>query len=944
MDAGQGRGAALARLETFYHKVPVMLHSVDAAGRLLSVNARWLATLGYGEGEVLGRNLGDFLTPDSRQAFREALARIVAAPGHMEVNYRMVARDGRILDVLISGTGECDAAGRFVRTISAVTDVTERRRAEAALAAGEDLLRMAFEGASEGLCIVAVDGRFLRVNEAVSRFFGLPRERLLTMCVGDLTHPEDRGISPRLIALALAGKREHFRYETRYVHASGREIWGRVSARLARDAEGGPLYFICHLLDVTESRRLAEERALHTRTLEALLRLGRMREASLEELGAYALSQALSLTGSQAGICALYDAGKGGFSLLAADPAALAAFGLPAGAAALSLDAVGLFGAQWETLKPVVDNVAAGPEMAGAAGRKRRSLVVPVADGPGLRLLLAVVDKPEAYGEADVGRLSLLGEGVLGHVKDRRREADLERARREAEAASQAKSGFLANMSHEIRTPLSGIIGLAQMTLGQAPRQDLREHLEMILDSSRSLLGIVNDILDFSKIEAGKMEFSPVDFDLREAFDRALKPFHFSARQKGLKLSLRLEPALPEVVHGDPDRIAQVVRNLVGNALKFTDRGEVAVTVRLERPGDPLLMTCSVRDTGIGIPEARQGELFQVFSQLETPRARLYGGTGLGLAISRRLVEMMGGTIGLTSRAGEGSDFRFTVSLRPALEAAPDREGRDKPATVGSFAGLRLLLAEDNQVNRLFLKHFLAEAGCDVRLAGSGGEALAVLGLEPVDMVLMDIQMPEMDGLEATRRIRGGAVGEAARGLPIVALTAYSMKGDRERFLSAGLDDYVSKPVDVEELFLVMRRVLERTGRGATAVAASRPEPMDMAYYEKRGKSEFAREICRLFLEESPAVAVALEMAAGAGNCRAAGDQAHALLGMAVPLRARGLAENARRLQAAALADDVAACRQGAAKVLEDLSELQRAVRELLAGREPGGPPPAGPS
>ena len=249
----------------------------------------------------------------------------------------------------------------------------------------------------------------------------------------------------------------------------------------------------------------------------------------------------------------------------------------------------------------------------------------------------------------------------------------------------------------------------------------------------------------------------------------------------------------------------QVVRNLVGNALKFTEQGEVALAFRLLRPGDPMLVECTVHDTGIGIPEDRLPELFQIFNQLESSRTKRFGGTGLGLAISRRLVEMMGGAITVESQAGQGSSFTFTVSLRPAQEASLEGVSQSVVLQPGGFAGLRVLLAEDNQVNRLFLKHFLAEAGCTVRLAGSGGEVLALLAQEAADLVLMDIQMPEMDGAEATRRIRKGEVGQSLRGVPVVALTAYSMKGDRERFLSAGLDDYVSKPVDVDELFMVMK-------------------------------------------------------------------------------------------------------------------------------------------
>jgi len=934
LSGGDGRANALERLETLYEKAPVMLHSIDGTGRLLSANARWLETLGYDASEVIGRYVGDFFTKASRTALEAVLPRFFQVGRLTDMPYQLVARDGRVLDVLLSSVGEFDAAGRFVRSLAAMEDITERRQAEEALAASEELFRMAFEGANEGLCIIAVNGVFLQVNEALCRFFGYTADELLAMTVNDLAHQDDRAVSPHHISRALSGEREKFRFEKRYRHASGRTIWGRISARLVRDAAGVPLYFISHVLDVTENRRSSEQLSLHMKTLEALLRLGRMREDGLPELGAYAMSRAVALTGSRSGVFALYDPARDTIRLLAAQQRALAVFGLPSDAGTFDAKEVELFARAWQSQHPVIANdppVSLAPEASFREQTPRgRYLVVPVSGDVQSRLLVAVVDKDEPYDDADVHRMSLLGEGVLAHVKDRRRELDLERARRQAEAASQAKSGFLANMSHEIRTPLSGIIGLTQMTLSQAPRPEVRESLEMILDSSRSLLGIVNDILDFSKIEAGKMEFSPVDFDLREALDRTMKPFQFSSRQKGLKLSVRIASDVPEVLNGDPDRIMQVVRNLVGNALKFTDQGQVAVEFRLLRPGDPLLVECSVRDTGIGIPEDRLPELFQVFTQLESSRTKRFGGTGLGLAISRRLVEMMGGTIGVESRPNHGSTFSFTVSLRPARGELRDQTRLENVSSSGGFAGLRVLLAEDNQVNRLFLKHFLVEAGCEVRLAGSGGEVLAILAQGPADLVLMDIQMPEMDGTEATRRIRDGEAGEAARGLPVVALTAYSMKGDRERFLSAGLDDYVSKPVDVDELFMVMRRVLERPGGGEETGTPRSESPMDMAYYEDRGKSSFAREISRMFLEESPAVAATIEAAFREGNWAAAGDAAHTLLGMAVPLRARGLTEGARRLQEAGLAGDADGCREACRLVQGELDRVQSAIRDLL--------------
>ena len=803
------RPTVLERLGELYEKAPIMLHSIDGSGRLLSVNACWRETLGYTNDELLGRHIGDFFTDASRQEILDELPRFFRYGRVENKSHRMLAKDGRMLDVQLSSVGEYDKDGQFVRSLAAIKDVTAERR-------------------------------------------------------------------------------------------------------------------------------VAEQTRLHAETLESLLRLGRMRQDGLPDIARYVLGRAVALTGSEDGFVLMHDHDDDAFRLIAHDPASLASCGMVRPAEVFSSEAAGSWAEAHRTGKPFIANDYAAPH----AGKKglppghcplRRFMVVPILDGGETQLLVAVANKTEDYDEADIRRVSLLGEGVLGHIKDRLREEALERARSQAESASAAKSGFLANMSHEIRTPLSGIIGLTQMTLSIGPRPEIRENLELILDSSRALLGIVNDILDFSKIEAGKMEFLPVDFDLREVLDRTMKPFLFSFRQKGLGLSVRIAPGMPEIVHGDPDRLMQVVRNLVGNALKFTEQGEVSVEIRLARPGDPMLLECCVRDTGIGIPEERHGELFQLFTQLEPSRCKRHGGTGLGLAISRRLVEMMGGTIDVTSRVGEGSLFTFTVSLRPAQNDGDSCFGRaESPKPEGGFAGLRVLLAEDNQVNRLFLRHFLLEAGCEVCCAGSGVEVLEGLTANPVDLVLMDIQMPEMDGMEATRRIRRGEVGEAARKLPVVALTAYSMKGDRERFLTAGLDDYVSKPVDVEELFRVMHRVLDRSGDAGSVRRAGPGSALDMGYYDARGKAAFAREICRMFLDESPAVGTALTRAITDGDWKAAGEAAHALLGMAVPLRARELTAVARRLQEAGLAGDATACQAAGQIVLAALNRAQAAILEYL--------------
>ena len=286
-------------LRSLYDHAPVMLHSIDAEGRLLSANAVWLKRLGYAAEEVVGRHLGDFLTEAGKIELARTLPIFLREGRITDKAYQMVARDGRVLDVLVSAVGEYDASGRFVRSLAAVQDVTERRRAETALAESEALFRLAFENANEGLSIIATDGRFLRVNAALCRFFGYDEATFLTKNVNDLAGAGEDAVSPRFISLALAGIKEQFRFERRYCHASGSEIWARISARLVRDGNGKPLYFIAHVLDVTESRRNAELLTQHANALEALLQLGSMREAGFPELGQAVLSRAVALTGSR---------------------------------------------------------------------------------------------------------------------------------------------------------------------------------------------------------------------------------------------------------------------------------------------------------------------------------------------------------------------------------------------------------------------------------------------------------------------------------------------------------------------------------------------------------------------------------------------------------------------------------------------------------------------
>ncbi len=764
-------------------------------------------------------------------------------------------------------------AGTRARALKLAGEMSESARsseeaAREALSRFEQLARLApipiFTTDAVGGCTFA--------NEAWCRNAGLTLEQALGDGWKRALHPADSERLSREWGDALA-KGTDFVGMVHFQRPDGSSTWSDARVTAHRDEQGRVTGYLGAAMDVTE--RLKIEALLRQRADE-LARVNtelRLRDQEIRLL--FERTSDAVVTMDAAGLIRSWN------------PRAESLFG-------------------WREIEVIGKSVAETmvPESLREAHRTGLARFLETGEGPALGRMLELSAMRRDGSEFPVEVILVPTQGphswqFTSFIRDitgrKSAEAELQKASEAANAANRAKSEFLANVSHEIRTPMNGILGMTELALGTNLTEEQREYLDTVKKSAKGLLAILNSVLDFSKIEAGKLEVDHITFSVRTVIDDVTRLHSFRAQEKRIRLFGVVSPDVPERVTGDPLRLGQVLGNLVSNALKFTDRGEVEVRAAIERiPGESPMLHFSVRDSGIGIPANKQALLFQEFTQVDASATRKFGGTGLGLAISSRLVGLMGGKIWVESEPGKGATFHFTIALNAARTMASDAPSIVAPGS-DPVRRIRVLVADDNPVNQRLAAAILTKRGHDVVVASDGASALESLRQGAFDAILMDVQMPDMDGIQATQAIRRGDAGDRAKTIPIIAMTAHAMLGDRDRFMREGMSDYLSKPVDARELVTMVEGLAATGGKvGSRAFAAAE------ALERVGGDPDVLKELAVTFVRDYDRMKKAIHDAALTRNMQGLERAGHSIRGAA------GIFSATRTVMAAQAVDELA--------------------------------------
>ncbi|WP_163859407.1 PAS domain S-box protein [Paenibacillus elgii] len=610
-----------------------------------------------------------------------------------------------------------------------------------------------FDHASFGISLVSPDGLILTVNPAMEKMLGYAKGEFDGKRIGDFTHPDEAQADIDDLKALLSNDGE-VQMERRYIKKNGEIMWGLLSIKLFCDETGTPLYYITQMIDITKQkdseRRLQESVERYT-------------------------------------------------SLKKYNHDAVISFGLDGRIINANTMAEKLTGY-------LIETELIGMKLANLIGNENVSKILEKSlyDNSIEHDIDMLVTKEGNTVEvlASIAPIFVGGHNIGFYLicKDISEQKKLLLAKETAEATNKAKSEFLAMMSHEIRTPMNGVVGMTDILLDMTDlSEEQRSCIEVIRKSGETLLSIINDILDLSKIEAGRIELQEEIFDLRRCIKDSFSVISGRAEIKNLSLTYTLNHDVPDYIYGDPERLKQVLINLLGNAVKFTQKGSISVKVE-QRKGDPDKLVFTVTDTGMGIDPAWLNRIFEPFAQIGSLMTRRYEGTGLGLAISRRLVRMMGGEIHAVSDGSNGSSFIFTIRLKEAPEL-PSEQGVEPMSN--NAIKTSILLAEDNPIDQLVMSKMLEKMGHKVTVVTNGKEAAEAVHKEHFDIIFMDLHMPVLNGLEATQIIKKSLQEKSPR---IIAVTANALKGDREKCLAAGMDEYISKPVKRETVMKLLRQ------------------------------------------------------------------------------------------------------------------------------------------